>query len=160
MAVAVNPQIRVRAMCPGDVAAISALEAASYEFPWSAGIFADCLKVGHACRVLGVDSVTAGYGILSIGAGEAHVLNLCVGAAWRSQGLGRHLLLRLLDLARVGRAQRVFLEVRPSNPRAISLYASIGFREIARRLRYYPARDGREDAIVMALDMAAGHIEK
>jgi ribosomal-protein-alanine N-acetyltransferase len=75
-------------MCPGDLAAVSAMETASYEFPWSAGIFADCLKVGHSCWVLSVDELAAGYGILSIGAGEAHVLNLCVDPSRRSQGLG------------------------------------------------------------------------
>lgn len=142
-------------MCPGDVAAVSALENASYAFPWSAGIFSDCLRAGHSCWVLTQDSVTVGYGILSIGAGEAHVLNLCVDPARRSQGLGRHLLMRLLEIARWHRVQRMFLEVRPSNPHAIALYESVGFREIARRPRYYPAREGREEAIVMALDVDA-----
>ena len=140
-------------MCPGDLVTISAMEVASYEFPWSAGIFGDCLKAGHSCWVLAVDTVTAGYGILSVGAGEAHVLNLCVDPARRSQGLGRHLLLRLIGVARWNRAARMFLEVRPSNPQAIALYASVGFHEIGRRPRYYPAHDGREDAIVMALEL-------
>ena len=66
-------------------------------------------------------------------------------------GLGRRLLMRLLDVIRWSGAERVFLEVRPSNPVAQKLYASIGFTEIGRRPRYYPARDGREDAIVMEL---------
>jgi ribosomal-protein-alanine N-acetyltransferase len=148
-------QPRIRAMCPGDLAAVSAMETASYEFPWSAGIFADCLKVGHSCWVLSVDELAAGYGILSIGAGEAHVLNLCVDPSRRSQGLGWYLLARLLDVARGHRVQRVFLEVRPSNPHAIALYHAAGFAEIGRRPRYYPAHGGREDAIVMALDMGA-----
>ena len=150
-----TPQPKLRAMCPGDVVAVSAMETASYEFPWTAGIFADCLKAGHSCWVLTVDEVTAGYGILSIGADEAHVLNLCVDPLRHSQGLGRYLLARLLDVARRHRVQRVFLEVRPSNPRAIALYHAAGFAEIGRRPRYYPMRGGREDAIVMALDMAS-----
>jgi ribosomal-protein-alanine N-acetyltransferase len=74
--------------------------------------------------------------------------------------LGRHLLGRLLDVTRWSGAQHVFLEVRPSNPLAKALYESVGFREIGRRPRYYPAKDGREDAIVMELDIAAGNIEK
>ena len=154
MVVVANPQIRLRAMCPGDVDVVSAMEAASYEFPWSPGIFRDCLRAGHSCWVLCVDAETAGYGILSMGAGEAHVLNICVDPARRSAGLGRHLLLRLLGVARWNRAERVFLEVRPSNPHAIALYTSVGFRQIGRRPRYYPAHDGREDAIVMALEPA------
>jgi ribosomal-protein-alanine N-acetyltransferase len=107
--------------------------------------------------VLAVDGVTVGYGILSVGAGEAHVLNLCIDPTRRGQGLGRHLLLRLIGIAGWNHAARLFLEVRPSNPHAIALYTSVGFHEIGRRLRYYPARDGREDAIVMALEIAAGN---
>ncbi|MDE3209110.1 MAG: ribosomal protein S18-alanine N-acetyltransferase, partial [Pseudomonadota bacterium] len=139
-----------------DLATVSALEVLSYEFPWSQGIFSDCVKTGHPCWVLSVDGVTAGYGILSMGAGEAHVLNICIAPDYRGQGLGRHLLGRLLDISRWNGAERVFLEVRPSNPLAKALYESVGFTEIGRRPRYYPARDGREDAIVMALELSPG----
>jgi ribosomal-protein-alanine N-acetyltransferase len=160
MAAVVRPAAQVRAMRSEDLATVSALENASYDFPWSLGIFGDCLKAGHPCWVLSVDSTIAGYGILSMGAGEAHLLNICIDPDYRGQGLGRHLLGRLLDIARWNGAERLFLEVRPSNPLAKALYESVGFSEIGLRPRYYPARDGREDAIVMALDMAAGHIEK
>ena len=162
MAAVVKPVIQVRGMRSEDLATVSALENISYEFPWSAGIFSDCVKAGHPCWVLCVGEAIAGYGILSMGAGEAHVLNICIAPDYRGRGLGRHLLGRLLDIARWNGAERVFLEVRPSNPLANALYESVGFTEIGRRPRYYPARDGREDAIVMALnmlDMAAGHIE-
>ena len=159
MAAVVKPVIQVRGMRADDLATVSAMENASYDFPWSAGIFTDCVKAGHPCWVLCVDQDIAGYGILSMGAGEAHVLNLCIGPDFRGRGLGRHLLGRLLDIARWNGAERVFLEVRPSNPLAKTLYESVGFNEIGRRQRYYPAKNGREDAIVMALDMAAGHIE-
>ncbi|MGY3040113.1 ribosomal-protein-alanine N-acetyltransferase [Rhodanobacter sp. TND4EL1] len=155
----IKPVIQVRAMRAEDLDTVSALENASYEFPWSLGIFSDCVKAGHPCWVLWVDEAIAGYGILSMGAGEAHVLNICIGPDWRSRGLGRHLLGRLLDIARWNGAERVFLEVRPSNPLAKSLYESVGFREIGRRPRYYPAHEGREDAIVMALDIAGSDIE-
>lgn len=140
-------------MSADDLDAVGAMELASYEFPWSPGIFADCLKAGYPCWVLCVDDAIAGYGILSMGAGEAHVLNICVSPQRRGQGLGRYLLRRLLDSARWNGAERVFLEVRPSNVAAKVLYASIGFREIGRRPRYYPAREGREEAIVMTLDL-------
>lgn len=153
MAAVVKPVVQVRGMRPDDLAAVIALENASYEFPWSAGIFSDCLKAGYPCWVLCVDGVTAGYGILSMGAGEAHVLNICIGPDHRGRGLGRHLLGRLLDVARWNGAGEVFLEVRPSNPLAKALYESVGFIEIGRRPRYYPARDGREEAIVMKLGL-------
>ncbi len=138
-----------------DVPAVVVLEQASYDFPWTEGIFGDCLRAGHPCWTLWADGQLAGYGILSVAAGEAHVLNICIDPARRGEGLGRHLLRRLLDVARWNGAHRVFLEVRPSNPVAQTLYASIGFVEIGRRPRYYPARDGREDAIVMALELSA-----
>lgn len=160
MVAASRPAIEIRAMRREDLAAVSAMEAASYDFPWSPGIFADCIKAGHPAWVLRVDGTVAGYGILSIAAGEAHVLNLCIGPEWRGQGLGRHLLCRLLDIARWSGAARVFLEVRPSNPVAQELYVSVGFKEIGRRPRYYPALGGRETAIVMAFTMAEGHSEK
>ena len=138
-----------------DLPAVVALERVSYDFPWTEGIFSDCLRAGHPCWALWVDGQLSGYGILSVAAGEAHVLNICIDPARRGEGLGRHLLRRLLDIARWNGAARVFLEVRPSNPLAKALYESIGFNEIGRRPRYYPARDGREDAIVMALELDA-----
>jgi ribosomal-protein-alanine N-acetyltransferase len=160
MAAVVKPVIQVRGMRSEDLATVSALENISYEFPWSAGIFSDCVKAGHPCWVLCVGEAIAGYGILSMGAGEAHVLNICIAPDYRGRGLGRHLLGRLLDIARWNGAERVFLEVRPSNPLAKALYESVGFTEIGRRPRYYPARDGREDAIVMALNIVKDDIEK
>ncbi|MGP1667743.1 MAG: ribosomal protein S18-alanine N-acetyltransferase [Rhodanobacter sp.] len=148
-----HPSARMRAMMAADLPEIGVLESVSYEFPWAPGIFADCLKAGYPCWVLCVGEAIAGYGILSVGAGEAHVLNICVDPARRGQGLGRYLLQRLLNVARWNAAERVFLEVRPSNPVARVLYESVGFQEIGRRPRYYPAREGREEAIVMALDL-------
>jgi ribosomal-protein-alanine N-acetyltransferase len=155
MAAVVKPVIQVRAMRSDDLSRVSELEDASYDFPWSQGVFSDCLRAGHPCWVLCVDALIAGYGILSTGAGEAHILNICIAADYRGQGLGRHLLRRLLDIARWNGAERVFLEVRPSNPLAKSLYESLGFKEIGKRPRYYPAKSGREDAIVMVLELGA-----
>lgn len=155
MAAVVKPVIQVRAMRSEDLSRVGELENASYDFPWSQGVFADCLRAGHPCWVLCVDALVAGYGILSTGADEAHILNICIAPDYRGQGLGRHLLRRLLDIARWNGAERVFLEVRPSNPLAKSLYESLGFKEIGRRPRYYPAKNGREDAIVMVLELGA-----
>ncbi|MBD8899314.1 ribosomal protein S18-alanine N-acetyltransferase [Rhodanobacter sp. DHG33] len=165
MAAVAKPASHMRLMRMDDLDAVAAIEQASYDFPWTRGIFADCIKAGHPCWVLCIGEEVAGYGILSVAAGEAHVLNICISAEHRGLGLGRHLLGRLLDVARWSGAQHVFLEVRPSNPLAKVLYESVGFHEIGRRPRYYPAREGREDAIVMELrhmagDMAKGHIAK
>src|SRR5690606_38019626 len=94
-----------------------------------------------------------GYGILSVAAGEAHVLNCCVAPTSQGEGHGRRLMRRLIDLARWHHAERIYLEVRPSNTAAIALYHDLGFNEIARRPKYYPTASGREDALVMALEL-------
>lgn len=152
MVAVARPSLEMRAMRREDLSRVSELENASYEFPWSTGIFGDCLKAGHPSWVLCLEGRVIGYGILSVGAAEAHVLNVCIAPDQRGQGFGRHLMKRLLDIARWNGAERVFLEVRPSNPNAQALYLSLGFHEIGRRPRYYPAHEGREDAIVMSLE--------
>lgn len=144
----------LRPMREDDLDAVVAIETRAYAFPWTRGIFRDCLHAGHAMWVLESDGILAGYGVLGIAAGEAHVLNLCTAPDAEGRGHGRRLLRALLQVARGGGAMRVFLEVRPSNPRAIALYHAEGFNEIGRRPRYYPAPNhGREDAIVMALEL-------
>lgn len=147
------PGTRVRPMKQVDVDAVSAIENRSYVFPWTPGIFRDCLRAGHQCWVLEAGSQLLGYGVLSAAAGEAHLLNLCIAPEYQGRGHGRRLLRRMVDLARWHHAQQVFLEVRPSNPAAIALYRDEGFNEIGLRPNYYPAAKGREDAIVMALEL-------
>lgn len=142
-----------RRMRAEDLDAVAAIEAAAYAFPWSRTIFADCLRAGYECIVLIRAGTIVGYGVLSAGAGEAHVLNVCTAPAEQRNGYGRRTLLRLLDIARWHRCERVFLEVRPSNPHAIALYESLGFNEFGRRPNYYPAKKGREDALVMAMEL-------
>lgn len=143
----------LRPMREDDLAAVMAVERRAYEFPWTPGIFLDCLRAGYSCWLLEHDGEPAGYAVLSVAAGEAHVLNLCVATEHQGLGLGKRLLRRLLDAARWHRAERIFLEVRPSNHGAIALYNGAGFNEIGTRPNYYPTRHGREDAIVMALEL-------
>ena len=133
VAVVKAPLPELRPMTRADLAAVAAIEAQAYEFPWSQHIFRDCLDAGHKCWVLDMQGVVIGYGILSSGAGEAHVLNVCVAPAEQGNGHGARLLRRLLDLARWSGAQRVYLEVRPSNSLAQAMYEGIGFNEIGRR---------------------------
>ncbi|MBD9479372.1 ribosomal protein S18-alanine N-acetyltransferase [Pseudoxanthomonas sp. PXM02] len=148
----------LRPMREGDLDAVMAIEQRAYPFPWTRGIFKDCLKAGYPSWVMTEHGLVIGYGLLSIAADEAHVLNICIAPERQGRGLGRHLLRALVKIARDHRVQRVFLEVRPSNPGAILLYHSEGFNEIGRRPRYYPAKDGREDALVMAIELVADDI--
>ena len=144
-------EIAIRAMAEPDVPEVVAIEVASYRFPWSEGIFRDCLKVGYVCRVALQFEVVAGYGIVSTGAGEAHILNLCVRPELRCRGIGTLLLEDLLQRAAAAAVDTAYLEVRPSNTAAIRRYQAFEFEHIGSRRGYYPAPDGREDAAVFKL---------
>jgi ribosomal-protein-alanine N-acetyltransferase len=91
-----------------------------------------------------------GYGIMSVGAGECHLLNISVDVPYQRRGLGRNLVEQLLELARRHRARIAFLEVRRSNEAAQRLYFGLGFEEISTRKEYYPASEGREEALILA----------
>lgn len=141
---------RVRPMTYADIEAVMEIEARAYPFPWSDAIFRDCMRVGYACHVLEGPVWLEGYGVLSVGAGESHLLNLCVRPESEGRGLARQLLSYLLEEARRRGAGTTFLEVRPSNPRAVRLYQGMDFCEVGVRRGYYPDAKGREDALVMA----------
>ncbi|MEM7278782.1 MAG: ribosomal protein S18-alanine N-acetyltransferase [Pseudomonadota bacterium] len=143
----------IRPMQHRDLPEIAAIERRSYEFPWSQGVFRDCLLAGYQCLVLEQAEQVQGYAILSVAAGEAHILNLCIAAEVRAYGFGAMLLDQLLAHARSAEAERVLLEVRPSNTVAIGLYRKRGFMQIGTRHHYYQAVYGREDAMVFALPL-------
>jgi len=141
--------VDIRPMNELDIPVVAAIERAGYQFPWSDGIFRDCLRVGYVCRVVEVNGETAGYGIMSVGAGEAHVLNICIRDEYRCRGLARKMLLYLLERARIAGMYEAFLEVRPTNTAAARLYHSLGFEQVGIRRGYYQATVGREDAQVL-----------
>lgn len=141
---------RIRTMSHEDIAQVSDIERRSYEFPWSHGVFRDCLLAGYHCIILERNGQVVGYSILSIAAGEAHILNLCVDPNFRQLGYGEKLLDELLLSSSAAEVSEIFLEVRPSNEIAIALYQKKGFRLIARRPAYYQAAEGREDAAVLS----------
>lgn len=149
-AVAENVLFTVRGMQGTDVPGAMINEVAAYTHPWTEGILRDCLRVGYYCVVGEVAGQLIGHGVMSVAAGEAHVLNLCVHPHRQRQGYGRTLLVHLLESAAVRKATHMFLEVRESNESARRLYESMGFNEIAQRPGYYPARRGRETALVFA----------
>lgn len=154
-AVAITPEPRLRPMRWEDLDAVLANEEASYEFPWNATIFRDCLRVGYLCWVLESAGRVIGHGIMSLGPGECHLLNICVHPYYQRRGLGQRIVEHLLDLARQGGARVALLEVRVSNRTAYNLYMRLGFDEVGVRRNYYPARKGREDAIILARDLTA-----
>jgi ribosomal-protein-alanine N-acetyltransferase len=142
-----------RPMRVADLDAVLAIEQGIYSHPWTPGHFRDSLHAGYSCWVMVCGGHIAGYGVLMIGVSEAHLLNLSVAADRQGQGLGRSLLHHFIAIARGCEARRIFLEVRPSNQAARWLYADTGFRELYVRRGYYPASAGREDAILMGLEL-------
>ena len=144
-------ELTVRIMRDADVTEVIDIERASYQFPWTEGIFHDCLRVSYLCRVAVQGQHIVGYAVMSMGAGEAHILNLCVREESRRAGVGRQLIRYLLDQAEAAGMLEAFLEVRPSNAIAIRLYQSLGFSQIGGRRGYYQALGGREDAAVLRL---------
>lgn len=143
-------EAHIRPMRHEDLAHVSDIERRSYDFPWSHGVFRDCLLAGYQSIVIERDGEVAGYGILSVAAGEAHILNLCVEPKFRALGYGERLLDEMLFRARTASVREIFLEVRPSNENALALYKKKGFYQVANRPEYYQAREGREDAAVLA----------
>jgi [ribosomal protein S18]-alanine N-acetyltransferase len=148
-------ELTVRAMRDADVAEVIDIERASYQFPWTEGIFHDCLRVSYLCRVAEQGQRIVGYAVMSMGAGEAHILNLCVREDARRAGVGRQLIGYLLDQAEGAGMLEAFLEVRPSNAIAMRLYQSLGFEQVGSRRGYYQAVSGREDAAVLRLRLDA-----
>ncbi len=138
-------------MSEADLPEVVATEQAIYTHPWSAGNFADSLRAGYDCRTWRMQGELIGYFVLMTGAGEAHLLNLSVAAAHQRRGHGAALLREAARLARSRGAQAIFLEVRPSNVAAQRLYTRFGFRKVGVRRDYYPAANGREDALVLSL---------
>lgn len=140
----------LRPMTLDDLHKIAEIETRAYLYPWSKGIFEDCLRVGYSCWVFEVEDQIQAYAIMSIAARECHVMNLTVDPQAQGRGVGRAMLHHLTGTARSARADTMLLEARPSNAAALKLYQSEGFNEVGTRRAYYPAQWGREDAVILA----------
>ena len=147
--------LRVSVMTLAEVAAVGAMEQRNYDFPWNVRIFRDCVRSGYACLLAHQAERHVGYAIVQMAADEAHLLNLCIDRPWQHRGLARELLEWVIESVTRKQARTLYLEVRPSNPRAVRLYQRAGFNEIGTRAGYYDAVNGREDALVMALTLEA-----
>lgn len=145
---------RLAPMHPSHIQQVLEIENRVYPFPWSEGIFHDCLRVGYSSWVVTntLGEVLA-YALMSMAVGEAHILNLCVSPEHQRRGLAQFLMKHLLMVARAGNVTLVLLEVRVSNRAAQRLYEGFGFKRLGLRKNYYPADGGREDALVLGLDL-------
>jgi len=142
------PEVELLPMSPRDLDAVIAIEDVVYPFPWTRGNFADSMKAGYNCWICrsGVDLV--GYSVTMLAVDEAHLLNISVAAERQGHGFGARLLLHAMHDAEASGAKSLLLEVRPSNEKALILYKHFGFVQIGLRKGYYPAANGREDALV------------
>jgi len=143
----------IRTMLTADIDSAAAIEARSYIYPWSWVIISDFLRADYFSIVVQIGGAVVGYSIVSVAVAEAHILNLCIDVDRQRQGLGNLLLQEALSYARQQRVQRMFLEVRPSNDVAIRLYEQSGFNRLGHRPGYYLAANGREDALVLAIQL-------
>lgn len=145
---------RLQPMHPAHLPQVLAIEKEAYSHPWTDGIFGDCLRVGYSAWVVTntLGEVQA-YALMSMAVGEAHILNICVAPDQQRRGMAAFLLRHLLMVARAAGVTLVLLEVRKSNDAAQRLYKNFHFAKVGERRDYYPAREGREDALVLALEL-------
>lgn len=150
-----DTDLRLAPMTAADVDEVWALECSVFPYPWSRGNFADAVASGYDCwTVRDADGELAGYYLLMYALDEAHLLDVAVAGKRQRQGLGRRLLYQIGARALGQGMESILLEVRPSNERALEVYRRHGYVQIGRRKGYYPAgQAGREDAIVMRLDL-------
>ena len=145
---------RVEPMQSRDLDEVIVVEREIYDFPWTPGNFRDSISAGYDCWVYRSETdALIGYGVLMMGVDEAHLLNISIAAPFQGNGYGARLLEHFIDLVKRRNMSMLCLEVRPSNAAARHLYVRRGFRQVGLRRGYYPANDGREDALVLILSL-------
>lgn len=149
-----NSGANFRLMVEDDLDNIITIEEAVYPFPWTRGIFFDCLNIGYLCWVLEEHKKIIAYSVMSVAVGEAHLLTIVVPQEEQGKGYGKKMLNEMIQHAVNDNASTLYLEVRTSNETAIQLYHQRGFNELGIRNNYYPAENGREDALIFALDLS------
>lgn len=144
-----QPVMQLRDMLWEDLDAVFAIEQQVHVHPWTRGMFNDSLASGYMCKLFESANELVGYAILMPALDEVHLLDISIAKAEQRKGLGIKILNIINELCIDARFERIILEVRPSNLAANALYRKAGFVEIGVRRGYYPATNGREDAIVM-----------
>ncbi|HET7060674.1 MAG TPA: ribosomal protein S18-alanine N-acetyltransferase [Nitrosospira sp.] len=151
MSARLNDMPTIRQMTQSDLDAVIAIEREVFLFPWTRGNFSDSVNAGYHCLVLDQGGQLFGYGVMTVGADEAHLLTLSIAIESQRKGWGERLLRHFIWIARDLNARSMFLDVRVSNVAAARLYERMGFKKVGRRRDYYPAMGGREDSVIMEL---------
>ncbi|MCH8543340.1 MAG: ribosomal protein S18-alanine N-acetyltransferase [Alcanivorax sp.] len=146
--------LRCRPMVAEDIAALLPIENAGQPTPWTAQVFADCLRPGYCCYVVvaGADSeaeTPVAFQVLSHVLDEAHLLNIGVHPDWQRRGIAATLLQHTMAHLAEARISMLYLEVRESNQAGRKLYRRLDFVLTGRRKDYYNRPGGREDALLM-----------
>lgn len=142
---------QISLLTPNDHEQAFAIEQRSHAFPWSEKTFSSNQGERYLNFRLEVDGVLAAFAITQVVLDEATLFNLAVDPAFQRRGIGRQLLQHLINELEQRGVLTLWLEVRASNTAAIALYEQLDFNEVSIRRNYYPTRDGKEDAIMMAL---------
>lgn len=145
----------LRKLTLADAPAICAIEQIANPFPWSLRQFQDSFAIGDFGWGMERAGLLIGFILFSHVIDEATLLNIVIHPQWRRHGFARELLLFGLREIEQRGATRCLLEVRVSNFGAIELYSSLGFEVDGKRRDYYPAHDGREDALLMSRALPA-----
>lgn len=145
-----NIELSYRRMEIDDIDAVMQVETSVYTYPWTEVIFRDCIRVGYDCWLALFENSIVAHAVISVAAGESHILNISVAEHHQGRGIGKQFIEYLVDIAKKKQASMIMLEVRPSNVAAIHCYNATGFNEIGCRKDYYPAPNGREDALLFA----------
>jgi ribosomal-protein-alanine N-acetyltransferase len=144
----------LRDMTETDLDAVLRIENEVHAHPWTRGNFGDSLRSKYECKVYASEAgEMLGYAVLMLAVDEAELLDIAIATRHQRHGLGRRLLEEMMVLARRANKHRMVLEVRASNTAAIGLYRKAGFADIGLRREYYPANNGREDAILMGRNL-------
>lgn len=136
-----------------DLPAVLAIETAVHAYPWQLSHFETALDAGNLTLLMTIDGQVVGYVVMMVVLDEASLLNISIAKDYQRQGYGRQLLAQAIKAAQKKQCRKVFLEVRTSNQAAIQLYASHQFTKMGLRRNYYPAENGREDAVLMGLSI-------
>ena len=140
--------IHFRELLPEDAEAVANIERESFPTPWSREDFWREASNDFACYIVALeDTDIIGFGGCWISFEEAQVTNIALTSVQRGKGLGKALMARLMCAAAARGAERMTLEVRPSNKPALRLYEGLGFAAVGIRKKYY--QDNDEDAILM-----------
>ena len=138
-----------------DLKAIAAIEQAASSGPWSLSQFVSA-SLRSTQQMLVLEDATGdvlGFAVYQQVVDEATLMNIAIAPAAQGCGHGGALLEAVVSMVTGGGAQRLLLEVRESNGPARALYRRYGFVDDGRRRDYYPSADGREDAILMSLEL-------